>query len=157
MTATMAPPALKGRRGEAGFTLIEVLVSIVVLVFGLVGVTNLMIVAGSSNAVANATTATTAAARQQLDVLKATPYTALALGGSLTADQAGFFSVPDLQLPGVGSIHTRWQVAAVAGDNQLRYVQVQSEATGVLIRSRSRVTIPAFRACTATALGCPVP
>ncbi len=34
---------------EAGFTLIEALVAIVVLVFGLMAVTNLMIVAASSN------------------------------------------------------------------------------------------------------------
>ena len=149
--------ASRRQTAQAGFTLVEVLVAIVVLVFGLVAVTNLMIVAGSSNAVANATNATTTAARQQLDVMKATPYTALTVGGSLTADTAGYFSNPDLVVPGVGTIHTRWVVTAIAGDNQLRYIQVQSEATGVLIRSRSRVVFTTFRACTAQPLGCPAP
>ena len=43
--------------GEAGFTLIEALVAMVVLTFGLMAVTNLMLVAASSNTVANQGTA----------------------------------------------------------------------------------------------------
>jgi prepilin-type N-terminal cleavage/methylation domain-containing protein len=157
MSEATTRSAARGRSREAGFTLIEVLVSIVVLAFGLIAVTNLLVVAGSSNAVANATTATTAAAHQQLDILKSTPFTALVDGGSLIADAAGYFSDPDLQLPGTGTIHTRWTVGTVGGDAQLRYIEVQSEATGALIRSRSRVRFSTFRACTATTLGCPAP
>ena len=142
---------------QAGFTMMEVLISIVILVFGLVAVTNLMIVAGSSNAVGNAMTATTAAARQRLDVLKAIPFTLLpaADSGSVTADQVGFFD--DIDVPGVATIHTRWRIRPVAGDNQLRYIEVVSEATGLLVRSRSRATFNSFRACTAVPLGCPAP
>lgn len=39
--------------GEAGFTLVEALLAVVVLIFGLMAVTNLMLVAASSNSVAN--------------------------------------------------------------------------------------------------------
>src|SRR5204863_2278147 len=45
------PPPSRG--SEAGFTLVEALVAIVILVFGLIAVTNLMLVAASSNSVAN--------------------------------------------------------------------------------------------------------
>ena len=41
------------RSRESGFTLVETLVAIVVLVFGLMAVTNLMLVAATSNTVAN--------------------------------------------------------------------------------------------------------
>ena len=145
------------RRGETGFTLVEVLVAIVILVFGLVAVTNLMIVAGSSNSVANATTATTAAARQRLDVLKATPFTLLPAvqSGTLDTDTVGFFN--EVVVPGVAPIHTRWRISPVAGDNQLRYIEVASQAEAILLRSRSRVTFSTFRACTARPLGCPAP
>ena len=45
------------RGAEAGFTLVEALVAVVVLVFGLMAVTNLLLVAASSNSVANQSTA----------------------------------------------------------------------------------------------------
>ena len=50
------------RRTEAGFTLIEALVAIIILSFGLIAVTNLMLVAASSNTVANQGTAAAAIA-----------------------------------------------------------------------------------------------
>ena len=148
---------MRERSGQAGFTLIEVLVAIVILVFGLVAVTNLMLVAGSSNAVGNAMNATTASARQRLDMLKAIPFTTLPAvdSGSTTADVVGFFD--DVQVPGVATIHTRWRIRPVAGDNQLRYIEVTSEASGVLVRTRSRASFNSFRACTAQPLGCPAP
>src|SRR5512135_3547346 len=57
--------------GEAGFTLVEALVAIVVLVFGLMAVTNLMLVAASSNSVANQGTAAVASAIRAMDMIKA--------------------------------------------------------------------------------------
>jgi type II secretory pathway pseudopilin PulG len=140
-------------RTEAGFTLVEALVAIVVLVFGLIGVTNLMIVAASSNSVANQGTAAATIAAQQLELLKATPYNTLATGGSVTADAPGpppFFRDDDL--PGVGRIHTRWEVVAT-GDPLVRFVRVRSEGTGVLSVRRSRAEFTTFRTCTAA--NCP--
>ena len=56
------------RRGESGFTLVEALVAIVVLVFGLMAVTNLMLVAASSNSVANQGTAAVASATRIVEL-----------------------------------------------------------------------------------------
>ena len=61
-------------RGEAGFTLVEALVAIIVLVFGLMAVTNLMVVAASSNSVANQSTAAVTSATRVLDLIKATSF-----------------------------------------------------------------------------------
>jgi type II secretory pathway pseudopilin PulG len=148
-------PTEKGRdaRTEAGFTLVEALVAIVVLVFGLIAITNLMIVAASSNAVANQSTAAATVAAQRLELLKATPYNTLATGGSPIDNPtpiAGFFRDDDL--PGVGRIHTRWEVVDT-GDPLARFIRVRSEGTGVLSGRRSRAEFTTFRTCTAA--NCP--
>jgi prepilin-type N-terminal cleavage/methylation domain-containing protein len=151
----MKQPSHSNRRGQAGFTLIETLVAIVILAFGLIAVTNLLIVAGTSNQVGNMLTAATSLARQQMDVLKATPYTALTPGGDVDSDVAGYFST--VTWPGVGQLRVRWAVTAIAGDNQIRFVQVRAESMSPLLRARSRADLTTFRACTATQLGCPNP
>ena len=54
-----APIERQDRSRESGFTLVETLVAIVVLVFGLMAVTNLLLVAATSNTVANQSSAAT--------------------------------------------------------------------------------------------------
>jgi type II secretory pathway pseudopilin PulG len=140
---------------QAGFTLVEALVAIVILVFGLIAVTNLMLVAASSNSVANQSTAAATIAAQRLEELKAEPFDSLAAGGDLDSDVGGFNQDDDV--PGVGRIHTRWAVVAIAGDNQVYFVAVRSEGTGALSVRRSRAEFTTFRSCTNIALGCPNP
>jgi len=139
--------------GEAGFTLVEALFSIVILVFGLLAITNLMLVGASSNSVANQSSATTALASQQLEQLKAVPFNSLAVGGSLTADSNGDFR--DDIIDGVGPIHTRWKISKPNANNQTLFIQVRSEPTGGLLKVRARSEFSTFRTCTAVALGCP--
>ena len=62
------------RSSESGFTLIEALIAILILVFGLTAVMNLFIVAGSANRRAREMTATTAAATEVMEVLKGVPF-----------------------------------------------------------------------------------
>jgi prepilin-type N-terminal cleavage/methylation domain-containing protein len=144
------------RRGEAGFTLVETLVAIVILVFGLMAVSNLMLVAATSNSVANQGTAAAAAASETLEALKQVPFSALVDGGSLTADTSAggvdFFRRD--QIKGVGPIHTRWVVTTVPTDAQVKFITVQSEGTGPMVRGRTRTVYTTFRSCTAVAQGC---
>ena len=146
---------MKNRSSEAGFTLVEALVAIVILVFGLIAVTNLLVVAASSNSVANQATAAATIAAQRLELLKAQPFTSLTTGGDLDSDVANFNQNDDV--PGVGRIHTRWTVVAIAADAQVYFVAVRSEGTGVLSVRRSRAEFTTFRSCTNVALGCPNP
>jgi prepilin-type N-terminal cleavage/methylation domain-containing protein len=141
-------------RTQSGFTLVEALIAIVILVFGLMAVTNLFLVAGNSNQVANQSTATAALASQALESLKTLPFVGtspnvLAAGGSLTADVPNYFS--EHTVPGVGRIRTRWLVSDVAGQPQLRYIQVRSEAVGVFLGARTRAEFATLRSCTAPA------
>ena len=170
------------RGGEAGFTLVEALIAIVILVFGLIAVTNLMLVAASSNSVANQGTAATVSASDRMEKLRNLPFATLsgAVGGSVTANVGP--STPSLacqnpaalppatyncteDIPGVGVIQTRWAITAAPGTGRLIVIQVRSEGTGVLARARSRAEFQTFRACTdstpitggAPGIACPIP
>ena len=143
------------RGSEAGFTLIEAMTAMVVLLVGVASVANLMAVAASSNSIGNQTTAAAALASREIERLQAVPYDQLAVGGDVEADQGGFFR--DDSLPGVGIIHTRWQVVAIGGDNQTRFLRVRSEGTGALSGPRSRAEFTTVRSCTSTTIGCPAP
>ena len=160
------------RGAEAGFTLVEALVAIVVLIFGLMAVTNLMLVAASSNSVANQGTAAVASAIRAMDMLKATDFSRLntASGGGTTFDVgdapgAKDCSDPTLavtdwhcndQVPGVGFIHTHWYVAGT-DDIRLLHLRARSEGTGALSAARSRAEFTTFRSCTNVDGGCPNP
>ena len=154
------------RAHERGFTLVEALIAMVILVFGIIAVTNLLIVAASSNTVANQGTAATTAATQTLERLKALPFNQLAQGGDFSP--AKFQSSWDCDelldycrddhIPGVGTIKTRWVISAVVpNDNQVFFIKVRSEGVGALARTRSAAEFSTFRSCTAIGSGCPVP
>ena len=162
------------RSGEAGFTLVEALVAIIVLVFGLMAVTNLMLVAASSNTVANQGTAAVASATRIVELTKATPFANLSpppgTGGTIvfedplvrgpdcaTAVVSDYHCTDDI--PGVGAIHTHWEITQTP-DPRLVFIHVRSEGTGALAATRSRAEFTTFRACTNSdpATGsCPIP
>jgi prepilin-type N-terminal cleavage/methylation domain-containing protein len=155
------PRKAAAQRSQAGFTLMEVLVSIVILVFGLIAVTNLLLVAGNSSSVANTGTTAAAIAAEQMEALKAMPFVApvgggpsliATAGGDLDNNVPGFFrdatTDPRLRVPGGGTIVVRWLVVTpVQGQTQLAHITVRAEAATVFAR-RTRAEFTAFRSCT---------
>lgn len=152
--------ASRARRSEAGFTLVEALVAIVVLIFGLMAVTNLLLVAASSNTVANQGTAAVTASTQVMDFLKATTYDVLdnvtvgttfdAFDGGKLCDDISLVPADahcTITTPGVGTVHTHWYITPMA-DPRLLYIRVRSEGVGALAAARSRAEFTTFRACT---------
>jgi hypothetical protein len=137
---------------------------VVVLVFGLIAVTNLLLVAASSNAVANQGTAATTSASERMEILRTMQFVDLlaAAGGDLDTDvgTTGPCSPPaptpiDLtthncldDIEGVGRIVTRWRITPVAGTGRMAFIEVRSEGTGALSRRRSRAEFATFRSCT---------
>jgi len=161
MTRAVCETSPKRRSSEAGFTLVEALTAIVILVFGLIAVTNLLIVAGNSSQVANAGTAAAALAVEQMELLKALPFVEtpvgsgrpfLQPGGSVppAAPVAGFFkdstTDPRMKVPGVGAMNVRWRIDAI--DPRTYYITVWAESEGALLRTRTTATFTSFRACT---------
>jgi type II secretory pathway pseudopilin PulG len=162
------------RGAEVGFTLVEALVAMVVLSFGLMAVTNLLVVAASSNTVANQGTAAATSAARVMDMLKATHFSLLLTkAGSGTdfsaSDGKGKdCNDPTLQfddasahctetLPGVGTIHTHWWIQGT-GLNPVLFIRVRSEGVGALTGRRSRSDFTTLRACSDqdTVGACPI-
>jgi prepilin-type N-terminal cleavage/methylation domain-containing protein len=138
---------------DAGFTLVEVLVAIVVLVFGLIAVTNLLLVGASNNTAANMGTASTAAAAQQMEFLKARSFHELvALTGAVGATSTGQQQV---NIQGTGAIQVSWTIERRA--SQLMFITVQAAGSGPMVAARSRAVLTSFRSCTAETAGCPPP
>jgi len=131
-----APPC--GGPTEAGFTLVEVLIAMTILSFGIIAVTNLFLVAATSNVAGSATTTSAALASEHMDTLKAAPFT----DASLTA---GTYN-DTTDVPGVGRIVTTWEVVDV-GINT-KFIRVRSQVQGGIADARSRAEFTTFRSCT---------
>jgi prepilin-type N-terminal cleavage/methylation domain-containing protein len=134
------------RDGERGFTLIETLVAIVILVFGLMAVTNLLLIGATNNTVANQGTAAAAIASQRMEQIKQIPFVQLTSGTTIDPPQV---------VPGVGTIQTTVVIGRSTTDCQVRWVTVTSEGTGAMARVRSRASYTTFRTCTSLGASCP--
>lgn len=143
---TVRQTAIGPAAGERGFTLIETLVAIVILVFGLMAVTNLLLVGATNNSVANQSSAATAIASERLEQLKQVPFAQLT---------SGTFTDPPRRIEGVGIIETSVAISRSPTDCQVRFITVTSEGTGAMSRLRSRATFSTFRTCTGLGRGCP--
>jgi prepilin-type N-terminal cleavage/methylation domain-containing protein len=149
---------------QAGFTLIEALIAMVILAVGLTAIANLMVVAGTSNSVANHATAATNVANQTMELLKSARYDALVPGGTIDADTgttgecgvtpvtAGYNcdttkTLADADFRGVGTMHVRWRIwtPVTTGSLTTTYIQVAAESRSLAMGSRSRVLLTTFR------------
>ncbi len=155
---------------EAGFTLIEALIAIVILAVGLIAVTNLLVVGAASNTIGNHSTNTTTIATETLERLRNITF------NLLTASPAGTIELPVTgatcddnttgtncvrpgnfeavkDVAGVGRVHTTWEIVPI--DGQTIFVRVRAESESALARRRSRAEFTTIRSCTSVALGCP--
>ena len=107
---TPQTPGLE-REAQAGFSLIEVLIAIVVLVFGIISVANLMVVAAANNMSANQNSAAVSAAVQEMELLKTMPFNTLPLG--ITVQEVGVDPAPGRDERAVARIHVIRKVDVV--------------------------------------------
>lgn len=156
------------RRAEAGFSLIEALSAVLILSFGLMAITNLFLVAGTSNQVANQSTGATTQAAEVMERLMLIPFDQLTPGGSLERDLGSISTCNEdsndcviagnwnarRTVFGVGMIRTRWVVQDLgAGGATTYFIKIRSEAIGTLSPQRTRQELTMFRSCTSS--GCP--
>ncbi len=167
----------KQKDAQAGFTLVEALVAIVILAVGIVAVTNLMVYAASSNQIGSLTTATAAEASTTLDRIKSVDYftlvnppTSIALQGDLLNDAGPANATPSTTtdifvggvltyhmyrlVPGVGLIRTRWTIQPFNnGPTLYSLITVESQSSSRLGGDLSKSRFVTWRSCTSQ--GCP--
>jgi len=120
------------KRGERGFSLVEVLVALVLLMFGVLAVAP-MFVYGARKAAASADIGKAgAAAARRMENLRATAYGSLAAGGSLNSNVASYSDTTD------PAVLVRWTVADNATPSTVKTI-------AVLAISRRQVSGPAKR------------
>jgi len=158
------------KRAEQGFTLVEALVAMLVLTFGLIAITNLFIVAAGSNTVANHSTAAAAQAAEVMERLKAVDFNTLQANGDLDNDIGTANCNPDVDangcmaptqynmrrsIDGVGYIKVRWKITNPgAGGPGTLFIVVRAWSQAPLAGERSRAEFTTFRTCTLGTL-CP--
>jgi len=155
---------------ESGFTLVEALVAMLMLTFGLIAITNLFIVAASSNTVANHSTVAAAQAAEVMERLKSVDFNALVVGGDLDADVGTPDCDPDTDanrclgagnynmrrvIEGVGFVEVRWLIVDTNAAGAATYfIAVRAWSDAPLAQDRSQAEFTTFRACTMGTL-CP--
>ena len=118
-----------------GFSLIEVMISIVILTVGLLSLAQTMVLATNANALAGRMTASTALAKQQLELLKAAPFytnpanpsvasinPVLASGGDLDSNVPDYHQFYNADGQAVGAANqalfvVRWQITRIVDPN----------------------------------------
>ena len=166
-------------RREDGFSLIEAMIAMVIMSFGLIAITNLFVISAASNSIANHTTTSAATAAEVMERLKAIDYLALNPGGVLAMDTMNAADRPvcidnpagpappainDCVVPGtfealkmergVGEIWVRWTIVNPgAGGASTMFITVRAESAARLAGRRTRSEFTAFRTCTSP--GCP--
>lgn len=108
-------------RGERGFTLVETLIAMVILTVGLVSMAELMAITLRMQMLGRNETAAIRLVQSKIDELVAVDFAnaTVAVGGGLDADVANYNDDP------ADGFHRRWQIAAVAGETNVRTLTVR--------------------------------
>ncbi len=110
---------------ERGFTLIEVLITMVILTIAMVSMAELMAITVRMQMMGRNETAAIRLAQSKVDELVAVNFTnaSVAVGGSLTTNVATYNDAP------ANGFARRWAIAAIAGETRVRSLTVRVTPT----------------------------
>ena len=106
--------------GGDGFTLVEMLMSVFLCGIVFLAVAHTLGVAVVANRAVTDYTQASSLGWAKLEELSELDYAALAPGGSVAADTAGFFDNPDVDDDGAGDYTRRWEIADLGGSKRIR-------------------------------------
>ena len=110
---------------ERGMSLIEALVSLLILTMVLMSMAQMIGIGVLVNRASEDITSITALAEQRLEQLRSVDYAAIPIGGSIAADSPGFFDTLDVDGDGVNDYTRRWLVTD-SGTTKMIQVRVFS-------------------------------
>lgn len=105
---------------RGGYSLIEVLVALFLMSVGVLGVAPLFLWSMEQNATGADLGRAGARANARLELLRATPFVDLAVGGDLDNSVAGYFDETDPK------VTVRWEVVDGGGPNGTRTIRVRA-------------------------------
>ena len=110
---------------EGGMSLVETLVSLLILTSVLIGGAELIGIGVVVNRASLDITNVTALAQRRLEQLQGVDYAAIPVGGSILSDSPGFFDSLDIDGDGVTDYSRRWEVTD-SGSSKTIHVRVLS-------------------------------
>ena len=108
------------KRSQSGFSLVEVLVALVLLGFGLLAVAPLFVYATRETAASSDYGTAGSLAVRRMELLRTTPFKSLTAGGSLTSNTTGFYDTTDARST------VRWTVTDNATPATIKTVVVRA-------------------------------
>jgi len=127
------------RESSSGFTLVETIVALFLIGLGVLAAAPMFMYAMQGNAIGGEKGEAGALAVEQMEILRATGYGALADGGSLTVDTAGYVDASDPD-------HTvRWLIEANTAPTGSKVITVRVIPAGTIPGSSRVVTLTSIR------------
>lgn len=124
---------------ESGFTLVEVLVALFLITIGVLAAAPMFIYATQGNAVGADFGSGGALGVERMELLREQDYSALAAGGSLTANTAGYFDTSDPDYT------VRWQITDNASPANTKTIEVRVVANRTVVGRAKSVTLTSIR------------
>jgi prepilin-type N-terminal cleavage/methylation domain-containing protein len=126
-------------KNQKGLTLVEVLVALFLIAIGLLAAAPMFVQAMQSNATGGDFGSVGAMALDRLELLRATNYTGLVPGGSLTSNVAGYFDNSN------GGFVIRWEILTNTTPPGTKILNVRAISTRPGPGPRREVTITSLR------------
>jgi Tfp pilus assembly protein PilV len=129
-----------GACDEAGTSLLEVVVALLLIALGTLAVVPMFVSAKGVNASGADISSLSAKATAQMESLRAEPFHHIVAGGSLTSDVAGYSDTSDPE------VVVRWQVVDGGGPAGTKTIRLLAFAVGELSTQASSVELTTLRA-----------
>ncbi len=130
---------MRAANSQRGFSLVEVLVALFLIGVGVLAAAPMFIYAVQGNAVGADFGSAGALSVERMELLRASNYSALPAGGSLTTNTTGYFDSSD------ADYIVRWTVADNVSPAGTKTVTVRATALGRRVGQNKQVTLTTVR------------
>jgi prepilin-type N-terminal cleavage/methylation domain-containing protein len=138
-TSTRTTERASIRRGEQGFSLVEVLVALFLIGLGVLAAAPMFVYAMQGNAAGADFGSVGAIAVERMELLRSVNFSGLPPGGSLTTNVNGYSDLSDSEYI------VRWRVADNASPPTIKTITVRVIAVRQVVGQRKEITLTTLR------------